>query len=79
VALVRTDVSEDRITSIIRVAIIGELGRRLAVNNNRRKLRINILCDIVFLLSAPQLLITANVVPSLPILVNLMMEAIRSS
>jgi hypothetical protein len=34
VALVRTDVSEERIASIIRVARIGELGTTLAVTIN---------------------------------------------
>jgi hypothetical protein len=36
-------------------------------------------CDIVFLHSVRQLLVTANVVPSSPILVILMMEALHSS
>jgi hypothetical protein len=49
VALVKADVSEERITSIIRVTIIGKRGTRLAVTINR----------------------------STPILVTLMMEAIR--
>jgi hypothetical protein len=40
VALVRTDVSEERIASIIRVTRIGELGK-LAVTSNRRALRRN--------------------------------------
>jgi hypothetical protein len=35
-ALVRTDVSEERSTSIIRVTGISELGTRLAVTSNRR-------------------------------------------
>jgi hypothetical protein len=35
--------------------------------------------SIVFLLSMLQLLVTANVVPSSPVLVVLMMEAMRSS
>jgi hypothetical protein len=52
VALVRTDVSEELSTSIIRVARIGELGTTLAV--------------------------TANI-PTSPILVTLMMEALNSS
>jgi hypothetical protein len=52
VALVRTDVSEERITSIITVTGIGELGTTLAGTSN----------------------ITANVVPSSPILVTLKME-----
>jgi hypothetical protein len=39
VALVGTDVLEERSASIIRVARIGELGTTLAVTNNRRTLR----------------------------------------
>jgi hypothetical protein len=35
VALVRTDVSEERSASIIRVTRMGELGTTLAVINNR--------------------------------------------
>jgi DNA-binding TFAR19-related protein (PDSD5 family) len=38
VALVRTDVSEELSTYIIRVTRIGELGRTLAVTSNRRAL-----------------------------------------
>jgi hypothetical protein len=38
VALVRTDVSEEPSTSYIRVTRISELGRTLAVTNNRRKM-----------------------------------------
>jgi hypothetical protein len=41
VALVRTDVSEERIASIIRVTNIGELGTTLVVTRNRRTLRSN--------------------------------------
>jgi hypothetical protein len=67
VALVRTDVSEERIASIIRMTRIGKLGTTLAVASN------------VFLRSVRRLLVTANVVPSSPILVILIMEAIRSS
>jgi hypothetical protein len=37
-ALVRTDVSEERIASIISVTRIGDLGTTLAVTSNRRKL-----------------------------------------
>jgi hypothetical protein len=40
VALVRTDVSEERITSVIEVTRIGELGT-LAVTSNRSMLRRN--------------------------------------
>jgi hypothetical protein len=36
VALVRTDVSEERSTSFIRVTRIGKLGTTLAVTGNRR-------------------------------------------
>jgi hypothetical protein len=36
VALVRTDISEERIASIIKVTRIGELGTTLAVTSNRR-------------------------------------------
>jgi hypothetical protein len=38
-ALVRTDVSEERTAPIIRVARIGELGTMLAVSSNRSTLR----------------------------------------
>jgi hypothetical protein len=61
VALVRTDVSEERSASFIRVTRIGELGTTLAVISVRR------------------LLVTASVVPSSPILVTLMKEALSSS
>jgi hypothetical protein len=61
-----------RTASIIMVTRIGELGTTLAVTNNRRTLRSN----FVFLRGVCQLLVTANVVPSTPILVTLMMEAI---
>jgi hypothetical protein len=36
VALIRTDVSEERIASIIRVTRIGELATTIAVTSNRR-------------------------------------------
>jgi hypothetical protein len=41
VALVRTDVPEERSASIMRVTRIGELGTTLAVISNRRTLRRN--------------------------------------
>jgi hypothetical protein len=41
VDLVRTDDSEERITSIISVIRIGELGTTLAVTSNRSTLRRN--------------------------------------
>jgi hypothetical protein len=70
VALVRTDVSEELISSFIRATRIGELGTTLAVTSNRRG-------DLVFLRSVRRLLVTASVVPSSPILVTLMKEEIR--
>jgi hypothetical protein len=69
VTLVRTNVSEERIASIIRLTRIGELGT-LAVTSNRSTL---VTANIVL-----RLLVTANV-PMSPILVTLMMEAILSS
>jgi hypothetical protein len=65
VALVRTNVSEEFSASFIRVTRIGEPGTTLA--------------EFVFLRRLHRLLVTANVVPSSPILVTLKMEAIRSS
>jgi hypothetical protein len=62
VALVRTDVSVERISSTFRVTRIGDLGTTRAVTSN------NIMMSV-----------TANVVPSSPILVALLMEAIPSS
>jgi hypothetical protein len=81
VALVRTDVSEELRASFIRVTIIGELGTTLAVTSNRRTLRRNTksYIPIPSLRSARQLLATASVVPSSPILVTLMKEALSSS
>jgi hypothetical protein len=67
VALVRTDVSEVLSASFIRVTRIGELGNKLAGTSNRHTLRRN-----------SQLLVTASVVPSSPILVALMKEALSS-
>jgi hypothetical protein len=76
VALVRTDVSEEFSASFITVTRIGELRTTLAVSSNRRTLRRN--TNFVFLRSVLRLLVTANV-PSTPILVTLMMEALNSS
>jgi hypothetical protein len=70
VALVRTDVSDELRAYIIGVTRIGELGTSLAVTSNRRTL---------YLRSVGRLLVTANAVPSSPILVTLMMEALSSS
>jgi predicted hotdog family 3-hydroxylacyl-ACP dehydratase len=74
VALVITDVSEELSASFIRVTRIGELETTLAVSSNRRTLR-----HLVFLLSVRRLLVIASVVPSSPILVTLMKEALSSS
>jgi hypothetical protein len=81
VVLVRTDVSEERNASFIRATGIGELGTTLAVTSNRRPLRRNTkgYLVLVFLCSLSRLLVTASVVPSSPILVTLMKEALSSS
>jgi hypothetical protein len=70
VALVRTDVSEELSSSFIRVTRIGYLGTTLAVTRNGRTLRRN---------TVRLLLVTSSVVPSAPILVTLMNEALSSS
>jgi hypothetical protein len=69
--LVRSDVSEEPIASIIRVTRIGEIGTTVAVNSNWRTLRRNTSLTT-------QLLVTANV-PTSMILVTLMMEALGTS
>jgi hypothetical protein len=80
VALVRTDVSEELSASSIRVTIIGELGITLALTGTRRKPRCETKCvRLVFLRSVLRLLVTASVVPSSPIIVTLMKEALSSS
>jgi hypothetical protein len=83
VTLVRTDVSEESSVSFIRVTRIGELGTKLSVTSNRSTLRRNtkyyIVLITVFLRSLRRLLLNANVVPSSPIVVFLMMGALRSS
>jgi hypothetical protein len=76
VALVRTDFTEELSASFIRVTRIGELGTTLAVTSYRRTLRRN---AKVFLRNVCLLLVTASVVPSSPILVTLMKEALSSS
>jgi hypothetical protein len=86
-ALVRTGVSVELSASFIRVTRIGELGTTLAVTSNERTLRSNnndlvfvlVLVYQVFLRSVRRFLVTASVVPSSPILVTLMKEALRSS
>jgi hypothetical protein len=64
VTLVRTDVSEERSASFMRVKRIGKLRVTLVVTSNQRSLL--------------YLLVTAKV-PSSSILVTLIMEALRSS
>jgi hypothetical protein len=71
VDLVRTDVSEELSATFIRVTRIGELGTTLALTSNRRKMPRNT--------RVRRLLVTASVVPSSPILVTLMKEALSSS
>jgi hypothetical protein len=64
VALVRTDVSEELSASFIRVTRNDELGTTLAVT---------------ILRSVRRLLVKVGVIPSSPILVTLMKEALSSS
>jgi hypothetical protein len=66
VALVRTYVSEECITSIISMTRIGELETTLAVTSNWSMLQSNAILNytIAYLLSVLWLLVTANVVPS---------------
>jgi hypothetical protein len=71
VALVRTDVSEKLSASFIRETRIGGVGTMLELTNNGRNLRRNIYVR--------RLLVMVNVVPSSPILVTLMIEALSSS
>jgi hypothetical protein len=71
VALVRTDVSEERGASFIRVTKIGELETTQAATSNRRTLRRNTNDERC----VRRLLVTASVVPSSTILVTLMKEA----
>jgi hypothetical protein len=81
VALVRTDVSEE-LRASIRETRIGELGTTLAVTSNRCTLRRNTKWKgklLVFLHSVHRLLVTASVVPSSPVLVTPMKEALGSS
>jgi hypothetical protein len=72
----RTDNSKEHIIAIIRVSRIGDLGATLAVLATEA--RSEEIIYIVFLGSVLRLLVTANVAPSSPILVTLMMEVIHS-
>jgi hypothetical protein len=78
VALVRTDVLEELGASFVRVTRISELGTT-AVISNRRTMRRIIMAHLIFFRSVRRLLVTASVVPSSPILVTLMKEALSSS
>jgi sulfur relay (sulfurtransferase) DsrC/TusE family protein len=78
VALVRTDVSEELSASFITVTRIGELGTIRTVISNRRTLQRNT-THLVFLRIVRRLLVKYSVVPSSPILVTLMKEALSSS
>jgi hypothetical protein len=62
VALVRADISEEHVASIIEVKRISKLETMLTVTRNRSTLL--------------QLIVTVNAVPSSLVFVNLMMEAI---
>jgi hypothetical protein len=75
VVLVRTDVSEELIASIIRLKRFGELETTLAVTKYCSILEYS----IAFPRSLLLLLVPANAVSSSLILVTLMMEEIRSS
>jgi hypothetical protein len=91
VALISADASEELTASIIMVTRIDELGTTLAVTSNRTTLPHGVTFQKtaffiaiamkyqVFLRSVLRLLVTASVVPSSPILVTLMKEALRSS
>jgi hypothetical protein len=80
VALVRTDISEECsafITMVTRICELGTLAscEEILCSRHSHGRRV----DTVFLRSLRRLLVTANVVPSSPILVTLMMEALGSS
>jgi hypothetical protein len=74
VTLVRTDVSEKLIASIIKVIRIGELRTTLAGISNRSMMRRN---NLPY--QSGSIAINANVVSSSPNLFTLRMEAMRSS
>jgi hypothetical protein len=79
VALVKNDASEELIVSFIGVTRIGELGTTLDVTNNQYTLRRTTLAATSNRRSVRRLLVAASVVPSSPILVTLMKEALGSS
>jgi hypothetical protein len=71
VALVRTEVSEERSASIFRVTRIGELQTVVAITSNL----LNLLSHII----SAQFSSVANVVSSSSILLTVMMESLHSS
>jgi hypothetical protein len=74
------DVLEELSASFITVTRIGQLGKTLAVTSNRRTLLRNTKSlHLVLLRIVRRLLVTANVVPSSPILVTVMKEVLSSS
>jgi hypothetical protein len=81
VSLVRTGVWEERSASIIKVTRMGELGKTFNIlgfhGGDYEKLRL-LGCGLVVLRSMRPLLVTANVVPSSPVLFTLK-EALSSS
>jgi hypothetical protein len=76
VALLITEVSEERSSSIIRVARNVELLTKLAVTSNLSALYV--LRIVLFLRSVSRLLVTADAAPRSSVLVTLMMETILS-
>jgi hypothetical protein len=82
VALIRTNVPEEHIASMIRVTRIGELAEPIGVKEAGYEEMLSRGCLRGYRYRHPhtyRLLVTANVFPNSPILVTLMMEAIRSS
>jgi hypothetical protein len=69
--LARTDISEELSATFIRVTRIGEIGTTLAVTSNR--------LTLYLFRTVGRLVVTASVVPSSPIRVTLMKEALSSS
>jgi hypothetical protein len=80
VAFERTDVSEERVTSITRVTGIGLLGTTLTVTVNPITLMMEMIhSSESSIFTVLQLLVTANVVPISMILFTHTMEVILSS
>jgi hypothetical protein len=80
VTLVRTDIWEECSAFTIKVTRITELATTLAVTSNRRTLRRNTLCSIIVRVSSHRALVVVIAkVPSSPILVTLMTEALYFS